>query len=95
MVQQFTAEELSARCRDYIAVQTPDPHRAAALLEEKLHLHDYTVYPEGELRIYDAAEPGRVNGMLTGAGVPVQGIGVHRQELEDYFLRMMGVKDDV
>lgn len=95
MVQQFTAEELSARCRDYIAVQTPDPHRAAALLEEKLRLHDYTVYPEGELRIFDTADPGRVNEMLTGAGVPVQGIGVHRQELEDYFLRMMGVKEDV
>lgn len=58
MVQQITATELSARCRDYIAVQTADPHRAAALLEEKLKLHDYTVYPEGELRIYDAADPG-------------------------------------
>lgn len=95
MVQQITAAELSARCRDYIAVQTADPHRAAALLEEKLNLHDYTVYPEGELRIYDAADPGRVNEMLTGAGVPVQGIGTHRQELEDYFLQMMGVDDHV
>ncbi len=95
MVQQITAADLSARCRDYIAVQTADPHRAAALLEEKLGLHDYTVYPEGELHIYDAAEPGRVNEMLMGSGVPVQGIGTHHQELEDYFLQMMGVEDHV
>lgn len=95
MVQQITASELSARCRDYIAVQTADPHRAAALLEETLGLHDYTVYPEGELRIYDAAEPGRVNEMLMGSGVPVRGIGTHHQELEDYFLEKMGVEDHV
>lgn len=95
MVQQITAAELSARCRDYIAVQTADPHRAAALLEEKLHLHDYTVYPEGELRLYDAADPARVNAVLLDGGAAVQGIGVHRQELEDYFLRMMGVENHV
>ena len=95
MVEQFTSTELSARCRDYITVQTSDPHRAAAMLEDKLHLREYTVYPEGELRIYDAADPAQINGALTGAGVPVQGIGVHRQELEDYFLEKMGVDDHV
>lgn len=95
MVQQITASELSARCRDYIAVQTADPHRAVALLEEKLHLHDYTVYPEGELRLYDAADPARVNAALLKGGVAVQSIGVHRQELEDYFLEKMGVDDHV
>lgn len=93
MVQQITAEALSAQCRDYIALQTPDPHRAAALLEEKLHLHDYTVRPEGELRIYDAADPARINATLLEGDAAVQSIGIHRQELEDYFLQMMGVED--
>lgn len=95
MVQQITAAELSSQCRDYIALQTPDPHRAAALLEEKLHLHDYTVRPEGELRIYDAADPARINAALLEGGAAVRSIGIHRQELEDYFLQMMGVDDHV
>lgn len=95
MVQQITAAELSSQCRDYIALQTPDPHRAAALLEEKLHLHDYTVRPEGELRIYDAADPARINAALMEGGAAVRSIGIHRQELEDYFLQMMGVDDHV
>ena len=95
MVQQITAAELSAQCRDYIALQTPDSHRAAALLEEKLHLHDYTVRPEGELRIYDAADPARINAVLLEGGAAVRSIGIHRQELEDYFLQMMGVDDHV
>lgn len=95
MVQQITAAELSSQCRDYIALQTPDPHRAAALLEEKLHLHDYTVRPEGELRIYDTADPARINAALMEGGAAVRSIGIHRQELEDYFLQMMGVDDHV
>lgn len=95
MVQQITAAELSSQCRDYIALQTPDPHRAAALLEEKLHLHDYTVRPEGELRIYDAADPARINAALMEGGAAVRSIGIHRQELEDYFLQMMGVDNHV
>lgn len=95
MVQQITAAELSSQCRDYIALQTPDPHRAAALLEEKLHLYDYTVRPEGELRIYDAADPARINAALMEGGAAVRSIGIHRQELEDYFLQMMGVDNHV
>lgn len=95
MVQQITAAELSSQCRDYIALQTPDPHRVAALLEEKLHLHDYTVRPEGELRIYDAADPARINAVLLEGGAAVRSIGIHRQELEDYFLQMMGVDNHV
>lgn len=95
MVEQITALELSARCRDYIAIKTSDPHRAAALLEETLNLHEYTVYPEGELRLYDAADPARVNAALLKGEVAVQSIGIHRQELEDYFLEKMGVDDHV
>ena len=95
MVEQITAAELNARCRDYIAIKTADPHRAAALLEENLHFRDYTVYPEGELRLYDAADPARVNAALLEGGVAVQSIGTHRQELEEYFLQRMGVDDHV
>ena len=95
MVEQITAADLASRCRDYIAIKTSDPHRAAALLEERLHLHEYTVYPEGELRLYDAADPARVNAALLEGGVAVQSIGIHRQELEDYFLQGMGAEDHV
>lgn len=95
MVEQITAADLAARCRDYIAIKTSDPHRAAALLEERLHLHEYTVYPEGELRLYDAADPARVNAALLEGGAAVQSIGIHRQELEDYFLQRMGAEDHV
>lgn len=95
MVREISAAELDAQCRDYIALQTAAPHRAAALLEERLHLHNYEVMPEGEVHIFDPADPAAITAALAGAGVPVRGIGVHRQELEDYFLSLMGGPADV
>lgn len=97
MVEQITAQELKARCSDYIALQTPDAKRAAALLEEKLGLHEYEVLPQGEIHITPAAgtrvEVADINAMLAQNGVAVQSIATHQQELEDYFLQRMGEED--
>lgn len=90
MVKELTAADLSAQFCDYLALQTPDAHRAAALLEEKLGLTRYEVLPKGTLHIFGATDPAAVNQVLTQNGVAVQAIGMHRQELEDYFLQMMG-----
>ena len=95
MVQQITAAELEARCRDYITLQTQDPHRAAAVLEEKLGLSGYEVLPEGVLHLYDPVESSAVVAVLSENGVPVGSIGTHRQELEDYFVKLMGVGEHV
>ncbi len=95
MVQQITAAELEARCRDYITLQTQDPHRAAAVLEEKLGISGYEVLPEGVLHLYDPVESSAVVAALSENGVPVGNIGTHRQELEDYFVKLMGVGEHV
>lgn len=95
MVQQITAAELEDRCRDYITLQTQDPHRAAAVLEEKLGLSGYEVLPEGVLHLYDPVESSAVVAVLSENGVPVGSIGTHRQELEDYFVKLMGVGEHV
>ena len=95
MVQQITAAELEVRCRDYITLQTQDPHRAAAVLEEKLGLSGYEVLPEGVLHLYDPVESSAVVAALSENGVPVGSIGTHRQELEDYFVKLMGVGEHV
>lgn len=90
MVQEFTAEELAARCSDYLALRTGEPARAAALLEERLGVRRYEMLPGGELHLFDAADPAAVTAVLAGEGVPIQSIGTHHQELEAYFLQLMG-----
>ena len=51
--------------------------------------------PEGELRIYEAVDTKAVGQILTQAGIAVEEMGLHRQDLESYFLERMGGADHV
>lgn len=95
MVQQLTAEELSARCKDYLHLRVADPKAAVVVLEQALGLKKYEVRPEGEVRIYDQADAARVSAALAEAKVPVQEIYLHGQDLEGYFLELMGGEEHV
>lgn len=51
--------------------------------------------PEGEIRIYEAVDPKAVGQILTQVGIAVEEMGLHRQDLEGYFLERMGGADHV
>jgi len=51
--------------------------------------------PEGEIRIYEAADAKAVGRTLTQAGISVEEMGLHRQDLEGYFLERMGGENHV
>ena len=49
MVQQLSAEELSARCKDYLHLRVADPKAAVVALEQQLGIAKYEVRPQGEV----------------------------------------------
>ena len=75
--------------------QADQPQKAAALLERELHLSRWEMRPEGEIRIYEAADAKTVGRVLAQAGISVEEMGLHRQDLEGYFLERMGGADHV
>lgn len=95
MVEQLSAEELGARCRDYLHLRVADAKAAVVVLEQALGVTRYEVRPEGELRIYDSVDSAQASAALAQAGVPVQELYLHRQDLESYFLELMGGEDHV
>ena len=95
MVEQIIAGELTQKCTDYLHLQTDQPQKAAALLERELRLSRWEMRPEGEIRIYEAVDTKAVGQILTQAGIAVEEMGLHRQDLEDYFLERMGDADHV
>ena len=48
------------------------------------------VPPEGEIRIYQKADSGQITTVMTSAGISVFAIYGHQQDLEGYFLDLMG-----
>ncbi len=95
MVEQITAVELEQKCTDYLHLRADQPQKAAALLERELHLSRWEMRPEGEIRIYEAADAKAVGRVLAQAGISVEEMGLHRQDLEGYFLERMGGADHV
>ena len=95
LMEQITAAELEQKCTDYLHLKADQPQKAAALLERELHLTRWEMRPEGELRIYEAVDARTVGQLLTQAGVAVEEMGLHRQDLEGYFLERMGGSDHV
>ncbi|MCI8913721.1 MAG: ABC transporter ATP-binding protein [Lawsonibacter sp.] len=95
MVEQITAGELAQKCTDSLHLQADQPEKAAALLERELRLSRWEMRPEGELRIYEAVDTKAVGQILTQAGIAVEEMGLHRQDLESYFLERMGGADHV
>ena len=92
---QIAAGELAQKCTDYLHLQADQPEKAAALLERELHLSRWEMRPEGEIRIYEAVDTKAVGQILTQAGIAVEEMGLHRQDLEGYFLERMGGADHV
>ena len=95
LVEQITAAELEQKCADYLRLKADQPRKAAALLEQELHLTRWEMRPEGELRIYEAVDAKAVGQLLTQAGIAVVEMGLHRQDLEGYFLERMGGNNHV
>lgn len=90
MVEQITAQELEQKCADYLYLRTDQPQKAAAWLEQKLRLRQWEMRPEGEIRIYETTDARAVGQALAQAGIAVEEMSVHRQDLESYFLERMG-----
>lgn len=95
MVEQITAGELAQKCTDYLHLQADQPQKAAALLERELRLSRWEMRPEGEIRIYETVDTKAIGQILTQAGIAVEEMGLHRQDLESYFLERMGGADHV
>ena len=65
------------------------------MLEQRFRLRRWEMRPEGEIRIYDTVDARAVGEALAQAGIAVEELGLHRQDLEGYFLEKMGGAEHV
>jgi ABC-2 type transport system ATP-binding protein len=91
LVRQLSAKELSEQSRRYVSILTGDTARASALLAERFGIADFSAVSAAELRVYEQIDrAGEMNALLVRNGVTVDGIGVSKQKLEEYFMTLTG-----
>ncbi|ASA23465.1 ATP-binding cassette domain-containing protein [Paenibacillus donghaensis] len=90
LIQQISSQELADNRRDFLYVKVPNNREAAALIMEQLHPEECTISPNDEIHIFGLKDTAAVNKLLSINGFSVQEIFLHQQDLEEYFLNLMG-----
>ena len=90
LVEQVTAEEMQRKRESYLSVSVSEPREAMSLIKNNIQPEDCKIDENGSLRIYGVTDTGAVNQLLTGSGYKVQEIYLHKQDLEEYFINLMG-----
>ena len=90
LLQEFTNEELVAKCTERIEIQTDLTAKACTVLE-KMGITRYKVTDKSTVEIYERLdEVTPIAAQLAADGVSFRGISLQNEALEDYFLGLTG-----
>ena len=90
LVQELTREELMKKCSERIELTLDNPKQAIPVLDD-MGFSSYQVIDKELIHIFERlVESARLNMELAKAGIPVKGISITSEELENYFLRLTG-----
>jgi len=89
LIKQISAAELADKSRDYLHIQVEDREKASLLIKEKLAPSECSIHDDG-LHVFGIDRSRTVNELLWSNGIAVDEIYLHQQDLEEYFLSLMG-----
>ena len=95
LIENLSREELLVRCRNHIALRTDDINNTAAVLEDKLSIHDYKVIHGEEIQIFEQlGDIHHISKTLTDNGLVITKLNEEGQNLEDYYLEKAGGRNE-
>jgi bacitracin transport system ATP-binding protein len=91
LLEEIGYDELQKRNRQYLQIKVNDDKKASFLLEKKLNISDYVVWEKNVIRVYEKInEASKINKAMVSNDVDVNEIAVTVDNLEDYFIRLIG-----
>lgn len=96
LIEEFEAEELKSRCRRCQKLMVDDVELAVTILEEKCHITNYDVPEPGIIRVFDGLDHSwKMNQELVQGGVRLKESYLTGQDLEGYFMELLGGAEHV
>ncbi len=91
LVDEFSAKELSVRCRRCQKLVVDQVERAVNILEEELQIKDFDVPEASVIRIYEHLDEAKeINHRLMLAGIEIKESYLAGEDLESYFMERIG-----
>ena len=95
ILEDITLEELDEKCKKHIAVTVDNVPLAVTVIEEKLKISDFKVMPDGTIKIYDCLDDiKKVSAALSKSGLIITKISIEGDSLEEYFVQLIGGRND-
>ncbi len=95
LLRTITHMELEENCKHHIQIDCLEPERLIQVLEIRLHTNQYKVMPDKSVRLYDYLdEKVTVAKVLFEEGIVVTNFSVQGDTLEDYFISLVGGKEN-
>lgn len=89
IIQNITAEELRNCCKESYHIDTDQNSVAAALLQEKLGITDFSVEEDGSIQVYERLDELKlISRTLSDNGVIPIGLSMRETNLEKYYMDM-------
>lgn len=96
LIEEFNAKELSDRCRRCQKIIVDNVELASHILEERLHIAGFDVPANHTVRIFERlGETERINKELVLNGVGIRESYLAGQDLEGYFMELLGGGENV
>ncbi|RDY25160.1 ATP-binding cassette domain-containing protein [Romboutsia weinsteinii] len=96
LIDEFSSLELDERCRRSLDIKVDDVNKAIAVIEEKLSTRNFKVIKDDTIRLYEYIdEPGKVTKILSINEIVINQIVVAGDDLEDYYINLIGGKANV
>lgn len=91
MVEQISAKDLEEKCKSCLAIKVDDTGKAAVIIENQLNSNNYQILNNKEIRLYEHVDtPEIVTKALINGGVMVSSINQVGDNLENYFIELVG-----
>ncbi len=89
MMKEIGMKEIEQMSLAYVELSVTNTKMAAYVLSEKLHLTNFKIIEDGQIRIYDnRVSTQEILKVLAQNDVEVVALGKKAEKLEDYFLKM-------
>lgn len=91
LIKQISLDDLSNECRQYIKVVTKDIAAAKQIIRTSIGVKQFHVAKDNEIRIFEQTDnPNNIIRALVKADINIQGVSVVGQDLEQYYLSLIG-----
>jgi len=95
MIEEISAEDLDKKCKKYLRIETNDARQAAEVIKEQLCYKDIEICSDKELKIYECSSKSEiVTKLLFESNLSVTSVSQQNDDLENYYINLMGVKRD-